>query len=112
MTSDSKLLQNKTAIVTGASRGIGKAIATLFATHGCNLFLNSRTGKDLDSLCGQLSQQHHVQCISVPFDVSSNDQVKEAFQQIHKSGAVLDIVVNNAGVMKDRMLGMPDPAAV
>lgn len=112
MTSGFSLLRNKTSLITGAGRGIGKAIAKTFAANGAHLLLNARTGGSIDALCRELSQEHNISCTPVYFDVSVYEEVKQAFREIARSGKPLDVVVNNAGIMKDTMLGILDPAMV
>jgi 3-oxoacyl-[acyl-carrier protein] reductase len=89
------LLINKTVLITGASRGIGKATAELFAQHGANLILIARNKGQLvilqkDILANYGNSVHIFSC-----DVSSHNQKFK-----------IDVIVNNAGIMKDAMLGM------
>ncbi len=106
MMSASKLIEGKIALVTGAGRGIGRATAELFAAHGANVLLNSRTPGALDELCSELSEKHGVNCSPLYFDVSDPDGVKKAFMSIQKEHKRLDILVNNAGILRDALLAM------
>ena len=85
-------LNNKTALVTGAGKGIGKACAIALAEAGADLILVSRTQKDLSSVQKTIKKLKR-KCISFVCDVSNYDETKKLFSQIQK----LDILVNNAG---------------
>ncbi len=100
------MLAGKWALVTGANRGIGRAIAELFAVNHANLLLNSRDEAAGSKLCAELSSHYQIQAEPVCFDVSDPDQVKLAFQKIIKTTKRLDIVVNNAGILDNNLLGM------
>ena len=86
-------LNNKTALVTGAGKGIGKACAIALAEAGADLILVSRTQKDLSSVQKTIKKLKR-KCTSVICDVSDYDEVKRLFSQIKK----LDVLVNNAGI--------------
>lgn len=100
------MLSGKYALVTGANRGIGRAITETFAQNGANIIANSRTEGSLEEFCGELAAKYGVQAVPIYFDVSQPDQVKQAFQKIIKITKQLDIAVNNAGVLVDNLLGM------
>ena len=85
-------LNNKTALVTGAGKGIGKACAIALAEAGADLILISRTQKDLLAVQKTIRKLKR-KCTSVICDVSNYDETKKLFSQIQK----LDILVNNAG---------------
>lgn len=90
-----KLLQNKQALVTGASRGIGAAIAEAYAKEGCNLVLTCSNSFDtLKELADRLQQEYAIRCIPVQADMSSESDVHRVFEQFTR----LDILVNNAGI--------------
>lgn len=98
-------LTGKYALVTGASRGIGAAVALLFARAGAHVYLNSLSQEALQPIADQIEQEQG-NCTILPFDVGQADQVKAAFQTIFKQSKKLDILVNNAGVMDDALLPM------
>ena len=83
---------NKTALVTGAGKGIGKASAIALAEAGANLIILSRTKSDLDNVEKQIRKLKR-KCKSYICDVSNYDEVKNVFNRI----SALDILVNNAG---------------
>ena len=83
---------NKTALVTGAGKGIGKACAIALAEAGANVIILSRTKNDLDKV-EKIIKKLKRKCTSYVCDVSNYDALKNVFQKITS----LDIVVNNAG---------------
>jgi 3-oxoacyl-[acyl-carrier protein] reductase len=100
------VLSGKYALVTGANRGIGRAIVENFAQNGANIIASSRTEGSLEDLCRELSEKHNILAVPIYFDVSQVDQVKQAFQSIIKNTRQVDVVVNNAGVLDNSLLGM------
>ena len=91
-------LQGKTALVTGSSRGIGKAIAFALAKAGCNIILNAATSSDeLVRTQNELKDMGYFS-YSYLADVSDFNQCKEMFDKIHSLYSSIDILVNNAGI--------------
>ena len=90
-------LENKVALVTGASRGIGKAISIGLAQKGANLVLAARTIADLKETQVQV-EKSGVKAVVVPTDVTSEQQIENMFEQTMANFGRLDILVNNAGV--------------
>jgi len=86
-------LDGKTALVTGAGRGIGRATALALAAAGAALILVSRTPSELDEVAGEIAS-HGGNAQTLPFDVTRSDVVRDAFAGIPR----LDILVNNAGL--------------
>ena len=100
-------LVGKVALVTGSSRGIGRAIASRLAEHGASLVLNGRHGSpELYELANTLSRNHSIQCEVVPADVSQRGHVSEMMQRVFKTFGRLHILVNNAGILRDAFIGM------
>ena len=85
-------LNKKTALVTGAGKGIGKACAIALAEAGADLILVSRTQKDLSTVQKTIKKLKR-KCTSFVCDISNYDETKKLFSQINR----LDILVNNAG---------------
>ncbi len=85
-------LKNKTALVTGAGKGIGKACAIALAEAGANLIIISRTQKDLDSV-SKIIKKFKSKCSSYVCDVTNYNQIKKIINKQTK----IDILVNNAG---------------
>ena len=85
-------VKNKTALVTGAGKGLGKACAIALAEAGANLIILSRTKTDLTKVEKQIIKLNR-KCRSIVCDVTNYEDVKKTFSSISK----LDILVNNAG---------------
>lgn len=92
-------LVNKTAIITGASDGIGYETAKAFAAEGINLGLIARTEEKLQAVQQELSQLG-VEVHYIPADVGVNEQVTQAVQQLSEQLGTIDILINNAGIAK------------
>ena len=90
---DSFRLDGKTALVTGAGRGIGHAVARALATAGAELVLVSRTKRELDEVALEIVSRGG-QARVVPFDVTDSAAIRDAFGGLER----LDILVNNAGL--------------
>jgi len=100
------MLNDKVALVTGASRGIGKAVVESYAQNGATVYANARTESCLDVICRDLSDKFHTEVIPLYFDVTNDTDVKNAFVRIKKEKGRLDVLVNNAGIMRDALIGM------
>ena len=90
-------LDGKTAIVTGAGRGIGRAIAIGFAEAGANVAVLSRTEEELVETASEIEKLGRKAYV-FPTDVTNRDAIKEAIQSIRDSTGKIDILVNNAGM--------------
>lgn len=86
---------NKTALITGATSGIGKATAKIFATEGINLILCGRRQNRLDELREELSEK--VDVTNLNFDVRDKEAVKEQIGSLPAAFQTIDILINNAG---------------
>ena len=91
------VLKGKVAIVTGSSRGIGKAIAIELAQKGVSIVLNGRDSSRLEEATNEL-KQIHKNIISVCCDVSISEQSKDMVSQAIENFGKLDILINNVGV--------------
>ena len=103
---NSRLLEGKIVLVTGASRGIGRSIVERFASEGAIVYANCRNVGSLDSYSKELSQKHSTEVIPVYYDVTDASKTKETFSRIMKDRKRLDVLVNNAGIMEDALIGM------
>ncbi|MCF2555901.1 elongation factor P 5-aminopentanone reductase [Faecalicatena contorta] len=91
-------MHRKKVLITGASRGIGKATALAFAKAGYHVFLNCRTSiAELTQVKAQIESEGGS-CTLVPADVGKPDEVRDMFEKIYSECQYLDVVVNNAGV--------------
>ena len=101
------LLNGKVCLVTGASRGIGAATVKRFVEEGATVYANVREPKNLDSLYLEMSESSDFGKVkALYFDVRDEAASKQAIMQIKKEQGRLDVLVNNAGVMKDALIGM------
>lgn len=99
-----KLLEGKTALITGAARGIGKAIALRFASEGANIAFTDlvidengeQTVKEIEA-CG-------VKCKGYASNAADFDQTAKVVEDIHNDFGSIDILVNNAGITKDGLM--------
>jgi NAD(P)-dependent dehydrogenase (short-subunit alcohol dehydrogenase family) len=90
------LLSNKVAVVTGASRGIGKVIAETLSAEGMKVILAARSGDELESLAKSLSNESLVQVVDLREPDSANQVVVSTTEKFGR----LDLLVNNAGATK------------
>jgi 3-oxoacyl-[acyl-carrier protein] reductase len=88
-----------TAVVTGASRGIGRATALALAERGLDIALLARTESDLDVVAGEVSR-HGVRALPLRCDVTSEDDVAAACARVLRDSGTPRVVVNNAGVIR------------
>jgi 3-oxoacyl-[acyl-carrier protein] reductase len=99
-----KLLEGKTALITGASRGIGKAIALQFAAQGANIaFSDIRRDENMENLEKEL-QVLGVKAKGYASDASSFSDSDRAVEEVVNDFGRIDILVNNAGITRDNLL--------
>ncbi len=100
-----KLLQGKTALVTGGSRGIGAAIAMLFAQHGAQVaFTYLSSEEKAQALAGKLSEASGVQARAYKSDAGDYAAAEALANDVQRDFGALDICVNNAGISRDNLL--------
>jgi NAD(P)-dependent dehydrogenase (short-subunit alcohol dehydrogenase family) len=90
-------LENRVALITGAGRGIGRAIALAYAREGARLALAARTRRDLEDTAQQAEALGALTCV-VPVDVSDPTQVEDMVGQTVAKFATIDVLVNSAGI--------------
>ncbi|MCL1603058.1 SDR family oxidoreductase [Succinatimonas hippei] len=92
------ILQGKTALISGGSRGIGRAISELFYKEGATLYIMARNAEKLAQTAKEIDVNNEGRVHAIPCDVGSKTSVDEAFARIKADGACIDILVNCAGV--------------
>ena len=90
-------LRAHTTLITGATRGIGLAVARALAAEGCNLILTGRDEKSLNQLSRELSRKK-IRVLSHPCDVRDPHSVDALFRAVRREFGHLDILINNAGI--------------
>ena len=99
-----KLLENKTALITGASRGIGRSHALLFAEEGANIiFTDLKANENSDSLLSELRAKG-VRADFLASNAADNAQAQDVANWVAENYGRLDILVNNAGITKDNLI--------
>jgi 3-oxoacyl-[acyl-carrier protein] reductase len=99
-----KLLEGKTTIITGGSRGIGKGIALVFAQHGANVaFTYSSSVESANSLEKELSN-YGVKVKSYQSNAADHKESQDMVENVLKDFGSIDVLVNNAGITKDNLL--------
>ncbi len=96
-------MEGQVALITGGSRGIGKAIAMAFAERGVNLFITGLNEERANHAAAEIASKG-VRCIAYRADVSKAKDVAGLFESIMKEFDRLDILVNNAGITKYNLL--------
>lgn len=91
------IFKNKTALVTGASSGIGESFARLLAAQGCHLVVVARRTDRLEAIKAELESQHGVLVQVIGLDVSSHEAGEALFAQTEGAGITIDVLINNAG---------------
>ena len=93
------LLKDKVAIITGGSRGIGRAIAERFAKEGCNLMLAARTKSELESSAKSIRKKYSVKVITHQTNIADENNVIVMVEKTLSEFGSVDILVNNAAVI-------------
>ncbi|MDD3629732.1 MAG: 3-oxoacyl-[acyl-carrier-protein] reductase [Bacteroidales bacterium] len=100
-----KLLENKTAVITGAARGIGKAIAEKFALNGANVIITDLAiNADVENFIDELQKKYNIKAKAYAFDVSDFKACQDFTNELLKDFTTIDILVNNAGITRDNLL--------
>jgi 3-oxoacyl-[acyl-carrier protein] reductase len=101
------ILRDKVSFITGSTRGIGWATAREFARHGATVILNHRGSATLlEERCRELEAEFHGTVIGLAADVTEAAAVKNCYVEIFRRFKRLDVLVNNAGILQDALLGM------
>lgn len=90
----------QTALITGASGGLGKEFAIIFAKHGFDLVLVARSAEKLEALGEKLTKLYNVKVKVIPADLSEADGAEKVYQKLQEEHIFIDQLVNNAGAGK------------
>jgi 3-oxoacyl-[acyl-carrier protein] reductase len=97
-------LENKTAIVTGGSRGIGRAICIKLASQGANIVTCYAHGAEAAEETVKLCKEYGVEAVAVQADVAIKEEVDKLFEEAKKVTGTVEILVNNAGITRDNLI--------
>lgn len=97
-------LNGKVALITGGSRGIGKAIAIKLASYKANIVINYTSNKEHALKVKEEIESYGVKSIVIKCDVSKSDEVNNMIEEVVKKIGQIDILVNNAGITRDGLL--------
>lgn len=93
----------KVVLVTGSSRGIGRATIIEFAKKGYNVVINySTSSSDAESLKEYVEKEYHAKALVIKADISNEEEVKDMVKQVIDEFGNIDVLVNNAGIVYDR----------
>ncbi len=99
-------MSNKTAIVTGGTRGIGKAIVLELAKNGCNVAFNYSKSDDLANELVKEIEALGVKAMAKKADVSDFESAKDMIKEVKDEFGQIDYLVNNAGITRDKLLAL------
>ncbi|MDE7325991.1 MAG: 3-oxoacyl-[acyl-carrier-protein] reductase [Lachnospiraceae bacterium] len=98
------MLRDKVALVTGASRGIGRQIALTFAGYGASVIVNYNGSKERAQEVVEMITAMGGKAVAVQADVASAEDVGRLFEEAHTAFGRIDILVNNAGITRDNLI--------
>lgn len=102
-----KILEGKIALITGSTRGIGWQTAQLFAQEGATVIINGHSNSDLiNARAEQLHNTYQTPSLGICADFGDATQIQQCYETIFQQFKKLDVVVNNAGMMYNALLGM------
>lgn len=96
-------LKGKKALITGSTRGIGRAIAEYLAKAGADVVITGRDLGKAQEVAQSVAQSYGVNALGLAMDFGNLESVKVAYQEIEKAWGGVDILVNNAGITKDKL---------
>src|SRR5712691_11127114 len=89
--------QGKTALITGASSGIGRTFAQALARRGMSVVLVARSEERLRALATELSERYNIRAEVIPADLNGEDAIRQVQSEVQQRGLAIDLLVNNAG---------------
>src|SRR5919197_1946665 len=99
-----RLLDSRVAIITGSTRGNGRAMANIFSEHGANVIVTVRDENEAQSTAEQIAREYRTSTLGLKLDVSLADEVNEMVNKVYQKYGQIDILVNNAGYpLKDEL---------
>jgi 3-oxoacyl-[acyl-carrier protein] reductase len=100
-----KLLENKTAVITGAARGIGRAIAEKFASNVANVAITDlNINEEVEKFIDEIQKKYNIKAKAYAFDVSDLNACQDFVEKLLQDFTTIDILVNNAGITRDNLL--------
>ena len=99
-----KLLENKTALITGAARGIGRSMAQLFADEGANVIITDLRETDSSKEAVDEIRAKGVRCDFLAADAADTARAAEVADWVAQNYGRLDVLVNNAGITRDKLI--------
>ena len=101
------LIQNKTAVITGCNRGIGKKILEVFSANGATIFACVKNvSEEFKTFTNEMEKKFNNKIIPIQFDLNDEEQVKKAASNILSSNSPIDILVNNAATIYTALFQM------
>ncbi|RUM28596.1 MAG: 3-oxoacyl-ACP reductase [Aquifex sp.] len=96
-------LDEKVSLVTGSTRGIGKAIAEKLASAGSSVIITGTSGERAKAVAEEISQKYSVKTLAVEMNLLEEESINKAFEEIYSEFKGIDILVNNAGITRDKL---------
>ncbi len=96
-------LTGKVSLITGSTRGIGRAIAEKLAQSGSTVIITGTSREKAESVAKEISEKYSVDAFGVEMNLLSEESIKKAFEEINQKVDGIDILVNNAGITRDKL---------
>ncbi len=96
-------LTGKVSLITGSTRGIGKAIAEKLAASGSTVIITGTSREKAEAVAKEISEKYSVDAFGVEMNLLSEESIKNAFNEINQKVDGIDILVNNAGITRDKL---------